>query len=575
MPIGAGTIELRELFANTNWYSVPIYQRPYVWGEDEIEPLLEDLKYASNYMENEQYFLGSIVLQKVKENPYCEYEILDGQQRLMTLFLIFTIANKLFNNQDIGKGMREFLRQEGDPLVGNPERIKILYRRNSTNKTIRNILIENDVINGIPEADGNDISSLNIRKAAVFIKQYLGKLKVNEDTEILQKVSRYVITKSIMVRVSADTQEDAFRMFTILNNRGIPLTNADILKAQNVGALDSREEERRTEDWENIENRFPGGFDDFLQYIRAIYVKEKANKSLVHEFNNLIYNRHLLEPGASTISTITTYYDIYDKVINCRDINKAKYKNLISIMRNYLDSKDWIPPLLYFYHRYENEIGRNDDILLNFLQKLEFKFSGDLIGGVTSTPRKLAMYTILKAIEREDSADRLLDNTSLFNVDQKVLYASLDGPLYAKNPPKKWLKFVLLKLEYLCSGDTTSYDILSIEHILPQTLRDNTQWKKDFTPEDENYWKPRLANLVLLSCRLNSKLGNLDFHDKVVRYYTAKGGASSLHLTQSVIHNAPEWTPRILKKRQQRLIEMYIANKDFSLQELAATVDGQ
>lgn len=82
-------IESEKLFVGKvfeKWYRVPEYQRPYVWGKDQIAEFLQDLCDAMNRDENSQYFLGSMVLQKKtleKNNThYDEYDVLDGQQRL-------------------------------------------------------------------------------------------------------------------------------------------------------------------------------------------------------------------------------------------------------------------------------------------------------------------------------------------------------------------------------------------------------------------------------------------------------------------------------------------------------------
>ena len=88
-------IESDKLFVKDvfqKWYRIPEYQRPYVWGDDQVGELLEDVRRASESNPNAQYFLGSMVLQKNQKKEgatsYDEYDLLDGQQRLTTLFLL-------------------------------------------------------------------------------------------------------------------------------------------------------------------------------------------------------------------------------------------------------------------------------------------------------------------------------------------------------------------------------------------------------------------------------------------------------------------------------------------------------
>ena len=60
----------------------------------------------------------------------------------------------------------------------------------------------------------------------------------------------------------------------------------------------------------------------------------------------------------------------------------------------------------------------------------------------------------------------------------------------------------------------SSYKTISVEHVLPQNPSENSQWRKDFTDEERDLWTHRVANLVLISKRKNSKLSNLDYEEK-------------------------------------------------------------
>jgi uncharacterized protein with ParB-like and HNH nuclease domain len=83
--------KIKDLFAEDQWYTIPNYQRPYTWGEDKIHLLLDDIYHAANTQPNLEYFLGSLVLNVEEKDHqgtrYLDYSVLDGQQRLTTLFL--------------------------------------------------------------------------------------------------------------------------------------------------------------------------------------------------------------------------------------------------------------------------------------------------------------------------------------------------------------------------------------------------------------------------------------------------------------------------------------------------------
>jgi hypothetical protein len=94
----------------------------------------------------------------------------------------------------------------------------------------------------------------------------------------------------------------------------------------------------------------------------------------------------------------------------------------------------------------------------------------------------------------------------------------LDGLIYGR----RFAKYVLLRLEYLLASHAAPLNLpdeISVEHILPQTPAKASQWVIDFSEEDREVWLHRLGNLMLLSRRKNTSLGNLDFADKRERYF--------------------------------------------------------
>lgn len=97
-------------------------------------------------------------------------------------------------------------------------------------------------------------------------------------------------------------------------------------------------------------------------------------------------------------------------------------------------------------------------------------------------------------------------------------YELLDGAIYGRRSAR----YVLLRLEYLLASHAAPLNLpdeISVEHIMPQTPGKTSQWLKDFTEEQRDAWLHRLGNLMLLSRRKNTSLGNLDFANKRVRYF--------------------------------------------------------
>ena len=101
-------------------------------------------------------------------------------------------------------------------------------------------------------------------------------------------------------------------------------------------------------------------------------------------------------------------------------------------------------------------------------------------------------------------------------------------------------------------GATYDFPLITVEHVLPQTPKDGSQWRELFTDEERRYWVHRLANLLLLTRRKNSEAGNLEFGPKQASYF-GPTGVSPFALTTQVL-TASAWTPDVLVARQAQLL---------------------
>lgn len=553
-----GTIDankeiLSKIFSEEFWFVIPEYQRSYVWQNDNITELVEDLFFAFENKSDNDYFLGSLVLKRLTGSAYPEYEVLDGQQRLTTFFIMMAVLRDLISNKQYKDTLHKKIYQEENNLENVPARTRITYKiRDKVEGFIEKYLVEIGGTSKIEELDllkDNDNVSLSNMSNAIIILRGIFEEKQKEGN--LSDFAKFIFNKALFIYVSTDNTEDAFRMFTILNNRGIPLTNADILKSQNIGELSSEKEvSKYAKVWEEIEGKHGENFDRFLQFVRTILVQEKARSNLLEEFSEKIYKvtPPKLKKGKETFEVIDRYSNIYEEIIELQNQDLSnEYKNLLTIMKIGLRSEDWIPPLLHYYSKF------GLDKLEAFLKKLEYKFTGDWICGITPTIRLDAMNAILKAIDNTNpkNIDKLLKNVSLFKIDEDEFRRNIDGNVYKK----QYARHLLLKIECLLSDNTvhlSGYSYITVEHILPQNPLESSKWKKDFGEKERALWTNRLANLVLISQKKNSALSNLDFEEKKKVYL--KKRIDAFHANKVFLDKNQKWTPKVLEKRQEELI---------------------
>ncbi len=547
--IESDRIILGKLFDDF-WFLIPEYQRPYVWTPDNVSDLLEDLWFAYEDNPEDEYFIGSLVLKKVAESTFNEYEVLDGQQRLTTLTLLLSVLKNITEDDLLKETLNKKLFQRENPYDNIPERQRVVYKiRGNSDKYLKEF-----ILNGYRVQDDKDVSIKNMDEAIDVMEAFF-----NDKKDKIKSFAKYLLNKVVFIYVATEDREDAFRLFTILNNRGVPLTNADILKAINIGKIENSGEQKLAEGyakkWEDIQNEFGGDFDRFLGFIRTILLKEKARKSLLEEFEEKIYKANKLNKGKDTVDFIDMYYRIYTKIIDFSPNEKPlsqkseqennAYKNLIVVMKTALPSTDWTPPLLHFYSKF------GDEQLFEFLRKLEFKFSSDWILYFTPTQRIENMNRILKKIDDSNTAAGVLDDKEIFKVNIEELKRTLKGDVYGK----RFTKYVLLKYEYLIQDNSqfiANYSLISVEHILPQNPPENSKWREWFTNEEIKEYKHKLGNLVLLNRRKNSSLSNLSFDEKKDKYFK---GSISTFPSINYIMQKQEWRKIHIEERSIDMVE--------------------
>ena len=543
---------LKKIFSEEFWFIVPQYQRPYVWQEENIQELIDDLYYAFENKQNSEYFLGALVLKRTKEEEFKEYEILDGQQRLTTLCMMIAVLRDLMKKPQYKWTLSQMIYQEENELLRVPSRSRIKYNtRDKVKDFVKDYIIPSGSTRRkeiVKFHESTNISVANMSKAiSIMHEVFAGK-------DNLEAFAVFLLNNVLFIYVSTDNTEDAFRLFTILNDRGMPLSNSDILKSINIGEVGEEDLDEYCESWEYLEEKYNKSFDRFLSFARTILLKNKPVSNLLDEYEKNIYKKGILKKGKNTIDFLIELDQVYDAIIDLNDKELSnEYKNLVTIMKIGLHSDEWIPALMSYFikFKYYN--------LDEFIKRLEYKFVGDLMSNISPSKRRENLNNIIKTIEiiNESTIDTLLDNKELFDIDKNIFRNNINGEVYGK----KYTKYLLLKIEYLMSDNAvhlSDYKEISIEHILPQNPPKKSHWTKDFTENQRKLWTNKLCNLVLISNKKNVKLGNLDFKKKKEEYL--KHRMDVFNNSKILLDKSSKWDEATLKIRQNTLVNMLVNN---------------
>ena len=543
--ITAAEKRLVHVFGDDYFFEIPRYQRPYAWTTEHTEVLLDDLVDAMRSDSDAPYFLGSIVLIKGDDSP--RSEVVDGQQRLTTLTMLLCVLRDISGDNDIDV----LIRQAGSKIKGTEDRYRLSARQ-------RDRVFFEERVQRVGSLDGflrlDPVAFTDSQKRMFENVARLKRELLKLDDEERHKLAAYVAQQCFLVVVSASDGDSARRIFSVMNNRGLDLSPTDILKAAVLDVIsDQQTQEDYAVKWEDIEARLGREhFRELFAHIRMIYRKDKMRHgTLDKEFQDSVLrdldSRRALE---FVDEQLEPYADAYEIVTGASYESTEDAEKVNALLRhlNRLDNFDWIPPAIDFFRRRKSQTAQ----LLEFTRNLERLAYGMFIRRANVNERIARYADVIRAIERED--DLFEENSRLqLSPDEKTdILEKLNGDIYnqirLRNP-------LLLRLDSVLAEGAASYQhpIVSIEHVLPQSPPAGSQWIEWFPDEEERArWTHRLANLVLLSQRKNTRASNFEF-DRKRREYFQRDGTTTFALTTQVV-NEREWTPSVLEQRQRELI---------------------
>ena len=537
---------LVKIFGDEYVFEIPLYQRPYAWTTEEVEDLLDDLTDAMERDSEAPYFLGSIVLIKSDSDP--RSQVVDGQQRLTTLTMLFCVLRELSSGKH-SEELDDFVRERGNELKGARDRFRLSLRERDKE------FFESKVQNkgGLEEFLQSDPVIFSDSQKRIFdnVKCLHRELeKLNEEQR--QKLANHISKNCFLVVVAGSDGDSAYRIFSVMNDRGLDLSPTDILKADIIGRMTDAQSEY-ADKWEDIEAGL--GRDDFrdlFAHIRMINRKDKLRGTLQKEFQvHVLGNLDSDEAKKFIDNELGPYAHVYEIISRASHVSSTDAEKVNAPLRHLarLDNFDWIPPAMAYFRAKEGQI----DDLVKFIRDLERLAYGLFIRRININERINRYAQVLNSIEQNGD---LSDEGSLLQLSKdevQEILRELDGDIYQQTRVRMPL---LLRLDSLFADAGSSYQhpVISIEHVLPQSPFEKSEWMRWFPEEGERKeWTHRLANLVLLSRRKNSQASNYEFEQKKHEYFQ-RNGTTTFALTTQVV-NQTEWTPDVLKCRQEQLID--------------------
>jgi len=545
-PIQAAAKNLRGVFNDPdNFYQIPDFQRPYSWDAEQTSQLIEDLFDAFND-DMEEYFCGSLVLAKNSEDN--RLDVIDGQQRLTT-FTILLCVFRDFYKDFLNEIQKTIISRCIKDIQGSTETERLRFRTDDTMQ----IQFEEKILKGIifsnkkPEKDSNQYLQNAYHLKTSLDEKFENDEKKRDSEKGMLKFFDWLLASVKLTVIETQDLDGAIRIFSILNDRGMPLAPMDILKSsliQNISENEQRKSFIAT--WNRIKNLFENSSGE-IENMFSIYSIFKQPKTTKERYDKII--RKVLKDEKKTtaeaIIEIEKFAESYIEIIDMKDRRIYLCK--------YLSHWVYWQSIITIAHCLSYD---NFDKLLDILVAY---FYQNWIAGATINRIKQTSMNIIIAIKDKKTIEEIKkicnDNLSKYKTTE-TYKNELSSDIYSNT----WGKSLLLLIEYFMK-DNSRIDFiqiekkLQIEHILPQTPGADSDWKEIFTDDERKKYTNSLGNLTLLSDVKNIQALNRSFDKKKDAYENKNNVTSSFVMTQRILKES-KWDKNAIENRCKSLFSI-------------------
>ncbi|MGR8829584.1 DUF262 domain-containing HNH endonuclease family protein [Leuconostoc citreum] len=522
-------------------FVIPEYQRPYAWSDEPIQVLFDDLsEYTHNTNDDDEstYFLGTIVSY---ENENHEQEIIDGQQRITTLFLllraIYTKLEKSGSEADFLKSQIVPTIWKQNPTTGEVDFDKILITSrvmgDEGNQEFANILIT---------GQSDEKSNSNYAKNYRLLQQLVDEYAAEQPLAFYSFISN-ILNRAILLPITADTQDTALTIFSTLNDRGLALSDADIFKAKIYNHLDQIGKKNFIERWQQLDEEASNAgesiqklFYYYMFYLRAKENDRKTTTPGIRKYyakNNFerLYSDDIME-NLNTILNLWIVINNRNAVDNEKWSENREIKQILDALTSYPNEFWKYPVVIYYLHYHQNDTFEDEFLL--FVKRLLAVLSARYIVTPTINAVKTGILNLNAEIIKSPQP-----KFDFSKVDEKELSDKI------KNAHRNTVRMILKIIAYQHQADLLS-EKWEIEHILPQ------KWQSSYfstsTDSEVKELVEHIGNKIPFEKKLNIIASNGYFAKKKESYNKSK---VEILLELSKNHN--DWGLDEIRERDIRI----------------------
>ncbi|MDM8162226.1 DUF262 domain-containing protein [Labilibaculum sp. K2S] len=544
------------LSSNKTQFVIPVYQRNYDWSTSQCKQLLDDILEVGTSNKMNAHFIGSVVY--VHDDVYTssrikELTVIDGQQRLTTLTLIYLALYRLaheINDEALVNEISETY------LINKfaPEEEKLKLRPTENNDKAIKYLLRSD-----KDEEFSDFSKV------IDNYNYYKSRITEENFEFVLKG----LSKLMFVEISLDREkDDPQRIFESLNSTGLELSQADLIRNYILMGLNRRDQNKIYNNyWEIIEKLAKdeslntSKVSDFIRDYLTLVNNKIPNKSKVYLEFKAKFPTADLQGLETNLTPIKSLVKFYNKLLNPKNETDKDIRLQLEYI-NRLEINVAYPFLMKVYEDYsENLIDKATFIeVLVFIQS--FTWRRFIVGLPTNALNKIFMTLY----EKVDKSEYLLSlqkwllkrpGSQRFPKNKEVIESLKLKDVY--NIKSKNRTYLLERFEnfenkepVIIEGNTD----ITIEHIFPQNP--DPKWKIDLGTDEYNLIKETYLNTIgnLTLSGNNGKLGNKPFVFK--RDLENAGYKDSRLWLNKYLSIAEKWDKAEIERRFDLLAERFL-----------------
>lgn len=563
--LAADPVTLHQLFSADNSLRCPLFQRPYVWKADNIRRLWDDI---DSVLEGQcdVRFLGALVFDNESASTSSSpglYWIIDGQQRLTSLFLSLCALNlvaKEAGSEEISDALAdEYLLSRKTTSRHQPKLSPTLQDTRQFNQVVLGALGEKAKVFRAQESGSTEGTLLD---AYELIKREVRKRCLDADNkvsaEMVGRLREVLLEKLEFVEIRLGQKHDANEVFDRLNKEGARLGIVDLIRNEVLKRLKddaSSAEEVYSTQWKPFEECFSsqeimeGYFFPHALTRDSSVTKSRTFISLSKRWaSSHGASARPLDQIAAVMADLREHVDVYLHLKEGKGVKLApsSYVDALNTLHR-MRRPSVVYPYIFSLHSAVKDGSVDEQSAARALALIETFLFRRAIVGLEPT----GLHAVFKGLWPQVGTDlpklraQLENKTVKFPNDEEFKAAIESAPLYTR----KIRNFAMLELERsFTKGDLLkSFPEMTADHVLPQSP--GTDWESKFTKAEIDRWIDTWANLVPLSAKANAEKGNRSWKQTQERLGNETVFATTKHLLDGV----EDWTPHAIEERSKKI----------------------